>query len=112
MFQRQHAKGWEEKSHGAPVTPESPPLIRIHSYTSAALEPQFGMLLGITEIFTTFQSPRLGAGAVPVALCQRCSVLTADCHANLAHMAPELHHVNKLGTSEEHSTSSTGLWCG
>lgn len=93
------------------MTPESPRLIRIHSYTSAALETHFGMLLGITKIFATFQSLP-GAGAVPVALCQRCPVLTADCHANLAHIAPELHYVNKLGTSEEHSTFSTGLWCG
>ena len=67
-----------------------------HSYTSAALEPNFGMRLGITKISTTFQSPRPGAGAVAVALCHRCSVLTVDCHANLAHIAPELCHVNEI----------------
>lgn len=91
--QRQQRKGWEETSHGAPVTPESLPLNKdTHSYTSAGLESNFGIFLGITKTSPAFQSPKPGA----VALCHGCFVLTAHHRAYLARFAPQLHQVDEI----------------
>ena len=79
------------------MIPESLPLTKdTHSYTSAGLESNFGIFLGITKTSPTFQRPRPQAEAGAVALCHGCFVLTADFHANLVWFAPELHHVDEI----------------
>lgn len=104
--QRQQGEGWEEKSHGPPVTPESLPLNKdTHSYISAGLESNFGTLLGITKKSPAFQSPRSGAEAGAIVLCHGWFVLTAGCHANLAHFVPELHHVDEISCVSLKSTA-------
>lgn len=104
--QRQQEEGREEKSYGAPVTPEPLPLNKdTHSYTSAGLESNFGILLGVTTTSPAYQSPRPRAEAGAVALCRGCCVLTAVCHANLACFAPGLHHVAEISWVSLKSTA-------